>query len=197
MKKIYGVFVSSKKHGVGKDTFATLLAEYLREKNISYDIVSLATPVLTAYMNLYDEARFDFYKIHPEKRDKLLQFSSAVKKLDSEVFIRKSCHAIDRYIDLSETYKHVVIIPDSRYMFEAIYLRHNSKINDFISANIYQDFNINEEYKDRESQYEPIGEERFLAYTQGQWRNIRNSGTMGELRSQVRTFCKITGIVDE
>lgn len=195
MKKIHGIFVSSKKHGVGKDTFARLLMELLDLKHISYDVVSFASPVIIAYMQLYDEARFDFYKIHPEKRKKLLQFSNAVKKLDSEVFIRKSCQVIDSYIKKDEHREHVIIMPDSRYMFESIYLRHNSKITDFSCANIYQDFNKNEDYEDREPEYEPINKEKFLAYTQGKWIDTCNNGTLGELRTSVHIFAESIGLI--
>lgn len=174
-------FLIADKNSSGKDEVSDYLVDFLRQDNISFDVMSFATPVIQAYMGVYDEHRFDFYKKHPHKRDHLLEFSSFAKRDDPHLFVRKSANFINKIIDTSND-NHVIIIPDCRYFFEMFFLKEHCDISNFVCINVRRDMKNIEAFADRESQYEIPTMDKFIEQINGTWINLDNNAELIDLR---------------
>lgn len=180
-KNVTVCFLIAEKNSSGKDEVADYLLEFLRKDNMSFDVLSFATPVIQAYMGVYDEHRFDFYKKHPHKRDHLLEFSTFAKRDDTHLFVRKSANFINKIIDSVENI-HFILIPDCRYFFEMLFLKEHCNITNFICININRDIEGVKSFADREPQYEVPTYHTFTTKMGGKWIDLDNDRELKDLK---------------
>jgi len=166
-----------------------LFTEEIKKIGVAYDVVSLATPVILKYMNESCEGRFDFYKIHPEKRVKLLEFSSREKKVDPFIFINDSIICLNSIIELCKEEELFIIIPDCRYMYEIKLIAEKVAVDNFFCINVHRMIEDIEEYSDREKQfYFPSLE--LVVESGGMWIELHNDSDIESLRLNVDNIFK-------
>lgn len=177
-------FLIAEKNSSGKDEAADNLVSFLGQDDIEFDVVSFSTPVIQAYMGVFDEHRFDFYKKHPHKRDHLLEFSTFAKRNDKHIFVRKTANFINKIIDRC-TDRHVIIIPDCRHLFEMQFLKEHCNISEFMCINVSRDSIAVVPYADREPQYEVPTHDKFIDEIGDKWFDVKNNDTLLFLRSEI------------
>lgn len=190
MYQISLIFITSDSSGSGKDEVSEILVDKIikNTNGVDFEVISLATPVILSYMNIYEEGRFDFYKIKPEKRKKLLEFSSLVKKDDNYVFLRKTESYINKVIDQSSGDGLFIIIPDCRYFYEISSIIDNENIDRFYCINVNRGSPV-DNFKDRESQY-PVFCNGMISESLLEYIELDNSGTIEELKEKVDIIFK-------
>lgn len=168
------------------------MVDKIRDYGVAYDVMSFATPTILAYMALFDEPRFDFYKIHKNKRAKLLEFSLAMKKIDPFIFIRKTINTLRNIIDDAKDSEEelCVVIPDCRYWYEIDQIFDTGLIDHFYCINVIRNVDGVEDYADREHQFMPPDKQIFTTVTKGLWIDFENDSSIDSLEPKVDTFFK-------
>jgi len=189
-KKLNLIFLTATKNSSGKDFVANLFVEEIDKIDVYYDVVSLATPVILSYMNLYSEGRFDFYKIHPHKRVDLLNFSSERKQVDPFIFIKDSIVCIKNIIDSTDGDELYILIPDCRYLYEMELIIKEIDVDSFFCVNVHRMIEDVEEYSDRETQFEFPSKNKFEDILGGVWIELHNDNDIETLRLNVDNIFK-------
>ncbi len=152
-------------------------------------MLSLATPVILGYMNESNEGRFDFYKIHPEKRVDLLEFSSRMKQVDPFIFIKDSMSCIESKINACVSDELFILIPDCRYLYEMELIADEIAVDNFFCINVHRMIEDIEEYSDREKQFEFPSPE-LVTESDGVWIELHNDSDIESLRLNVDNIFK-------
>ena len=152
-------------------------------------MLSLATPVILGYMNESNEGRFDFYKIHPEKRVNLLEYSSKQKQVDTFIFINKSIACLNSMIESCKENELFIIVPDCRYMYEIKLIAEEKAVDNFFCINVHRMIEDIEEYSDREKQFEFPSPE-LVTESDGVWIELHNDSDIESLRLNVDNIFK-------
>ena len=167
-----------------------LFTEEIKNIGVAYEIISLATPVILKYMNEFNEGRFDFYKIHPEKRVDLLEFSSRMKQVDPFIFIKDSMSCIESKINACVSDELFILIPDCRYLYEMELIADEIAVDSFFCINVHRMVEDIEEYSDRENQFEFPNKDKFETNIGGVWIELHNDSNIESLRLNVDNIFK-------
>ncbi|RLA63773.1 MAG: hypothetical protein DRQ78_06605 [Epsilonproteobacteria bacterium] len=188
--KVSVVFFTATKNSSGKDLVANLFIKEIDKIKVDYDVVSLSTPVILSYMSKFNEGRFDFYKIHPEKRVSLLLHSSEQKQVDPFIFINQSIACIEGIIKDNNSDELFILIPDCRYLYEMELIASKLAIDFFYCINIHRMVEDVEEYSDREKQFEFPSSEKFKNNINGVWIELHNDTDIDGLTLTVDNIFK-------
>lgn len=215
---IHTIYLTSNTAGTGKDTVADMIENFIRDNAQMKDqpgvrirrIVFAAAPA-AAYMSIFNEGNYKFYKEDPVKREKLINFSLACKKIDVYTWARKSYarawkHIFDHSMSFDsgdfspkviEPVDLFILFTDLRYQYELDYqeefeFRHFStafiphkNINFKLKEHYINIVNDNvEPIYDREEEFPPVD------ITSRNFYSIKNNGTLDDLEVACYEYCR-------